>query len=221
MRSEIAKRIMDATPPEVHQRVKEYADALILKRKMKKVIFLDIDGVLALHNNFFTNSATFQKKREWAKRLNVPYGWDAKAVKALNIVIEKTDAEIVLSSDWRLHWDLTELKEIFDAHFVSKFPIAITDKEGKYSMSSLERNRVGQIEEFVTSNPIHKWIAIDDMHLAQWAKLDIADRFVRTNQMEGIKQSGLKERIIKMLNEVDEFDPNTGENGSPLMGMGY
>ena len=188
---------------------------------MKKIIFLDIDGVLALHNNFFTNSATFQKKREWAKRLKVPYGWDAKAVKALNIVIEKTDAEIVLSSDWRLHWDLVQLKEIFDAHNVLKSPIAITSKISSRSMKNLEFNRVGQIEDFIAENNVGKWIAVDDMHLAQWAKLAIADRFVRTNQMEGIKQSGLKERIIKMLNEVDEFDPTAGENGSPLMGTGY
>jgi HAD domain in Swiss Army Knife RNA repair proteins len=201
MRSEIAQRIMNETPPEVHQKVKEYGDRIMWESKMKKVIFLDIDGVLALYNNFFTNSATFQKKREWAKRLKVPYGWDAKAVKALNHILDNTNAEIVLSSDWRLHWDLIQLKEIFDAHSVVKSPVAITSKISSRSMHNLEFNRVGQIEDFIAENNVGKWIAVDDMHLAQWAKLDIVDRFVRTNQMEGIKQSGLKERIIKMLNE--------------------
>jgi hypothetical protein len=201
MRSKIAQRIIDETPPEVRQKVKEYGDRIIKERQMQKIIFLDIDGVLALHDNFFTNSANFQKKREWAKRLGVPYGWDAKAVKALNHVLENTDAEIILSSDWRLHWDLMQLKEIFDAHSVIKSPIAITSKVSTKSLSNLELNRVVQIEEFVTENNVGNWIAIDDMHLAQHAKLEIAHRFIRTNQLEGIKQSGLKEKIIKLLNE--------------------
>ena len=38
-----------------------------------KIIFLDIDGVLATNKEFATNRTKFREKYLWAKELRVPY----------------------------------------------------------------------------------------------------------------------------------------------------
>ena len=60
-----------------------------------KVLFLDIDGVL---NSFDYFSA---KKFSRAEFQHAPSQVDAKAIARLNVVIEQTEAIVVLSSDWR------------------------------------------------------------------------------------------------------------------------
>lgn len=67
-----------------------------------KVIFLDIDGVL--------NSQDWYKRRNRhpAPRTMDQYHeqeFDPEAVKLLKMIIEKTEAKVVLSSTWRLHDD--------------------------------------------------------------------------------------------------------------------
>ena len=74
-----------------------------------KVIFLDHDGVICLHDNWGTR---LKKQKEWGKRrlsmgpLEIPLeyrfdNFDKKAVEVLNSILEKTGAEIVVSSDWK------------------------------------------------------------------------------------------------------------------------
>jgi histidinol phosphatase-like enzyme len=87
-----------------------------------KVIFLDIDGVLALDKQFFQNRNKFHFKNPIAKELNIPYPWDKSAVKVFNKILEATDATIVLSSDWRIHWNLEDIGKIFEFNGVMKKP---------------------------------------------------------------------------------------------------
>ena len=75
-----------------------------MNSKIMKYIFLDIDGVLACDAQMYTNAKKFQKKREWAKELNVLYPFDPICVKVLNEILEATGAEIILSSDWKKFW---------------------------------------------------------------------------------------------------------------------
>ena len=56
-----------------------------------KVIFLDIDGVLAT-----TSCYGKGKNNKWGA-----YMFDQKAVVYLNFILSETGAEIILSSDWR------------------------------------------------------------------------------------------------------------------------
>jgi pterin-4a-carbinolamine dehydratase len=82
-----------------------------------KVIFLDNDGVICLANNW---GSRHKKQKEWGgmklsmrgREIPLEYrfdNFDQKAVKVLNEILEQTDAEIVVSSDWRLHANLEEL----------------------------------------------------------------------------------------------------------------
>jgi hypothetical protein len=176
-----------------------------------KYIFLDIDGVLATNKEFLRNTKKFQEKNEWAKNLRVPYPWNPGTVKVFNEILTETDAEIILSSDWKKHWTLEQLDVIFKANGVNKSPIDVTHNK-PISMAWMERNRMSDIESYLFENNFvdHTegdkatcaWIIIDDLNIRQWLPEDLKDRFFLTRSEQGIKETGLKEKIIKKLNEL-------------------
>lgn len=168
-----------------------------------KTIFLDIDGVLATDKEFMMNRKKFQEKHTEAKELNIPYPFNPVCVKVFNEILLETDAKIVLSSDWRLHWNLEDLDKIFKFNKVIKSPESTTSFS-KWKMSSgLELDRVKQIEQYISYSEITNWVAIDDLNLS-----DLGDRFVRTKDSEGLKQTGIKNKIIKILNDGNNTTPN-------------
>lgn len=156
-----------------------------------KILFLDHDGVICLQD-------------EWGSRRKNKEGLDSKfdrfnqkAIDVLNEIIESTDCEIVTSSDWRHHASLEEMQELFILREVAKPPIAFTDHV-KCSAQDLELARAREILDFVDQHNIKTWCAVDDLDMSLW----LTDRFVRTpRSREGIKQSGVKEKIIKILNQ--------------------
>jgi hypothetical protein len=175
---------------------------------MKKYIFLDIDGVLATSKEFNMNTQKFWEKNEWAKNLKVPYKWNESAVKIFNEILETTNAEIVLSSDWRKHWNLEELDIIFKENGVVKSPKSTTIKY-RETFDHDFRNRASQIESYIRTNnfideneqPTCLWIVLDDLPIKQFFPEHLKDRIFQTNDREGIKISGMKEKIIKKLTE--------------------
>jgi len=97
----------------------------------RKIIFLDIDGVLATHLQFMMNRTKFRKKYPEANTLRIPYPFDEGCVKIFNEIIEETGADIVLTSDWKLHWDLDEIDKIFKYNQVVKSPFTFTENDSK------------------------------------------------------------------------------------------
>ena len=166
---------------------------------MNKVIFLDIDGVLATDNEFFTSMVNFHKKFPVAKELRIPYRFNQKAVKVFNEILNQTDAEIILSSDWKLHWNFEELGQIFDFNNVLKKPFGLTPIS-PVSMSDLEKNRANEINEFLERHTVVKnHVILDDLDLTKY--LTQPDKFVHCKRgNEGLKQSGLKDKVLKILN---------------------
>jgi hypothetical protein len=161
-----------------------------------KTIFLDIDGVLATDKEFMGNRTKFRQKYPDADRLRIPYPFNKRAVEVFNEILDATDAEIVLSSDWRLHWDLEELDEIFKFNGVNKSPINITSKYKRKMSSDLEDDRVHQIVLYKREHSLENWVAIDDLDLS----FSLGDHFFKTKSNMGIKQTGLKDKIINKLN---------------------
>lgn len=162
-----------------------------------KVIFLDIDGVLATDKEYMMDRTKFLDKNPEAKELNIPYPFNPGCVKIFNEILRKTDAKIVLSSDWRLHWNLEDLDKIFKFNGVIKSPEATTNFSKWKLSSSLELDRVMQIKTYVNYNfaDITSWVAIDDLNLSS-----LGDKFIQTNDDRGLKQSGLANKIIEKLN---------------------
>ena len=167
-----------------------------------KIIFLDIDGVLATVNEFFTNRTKFRKKHYVAERVKIPYPFNHGCVNVFNEILLKTDSEIVLSSDWRKFWTLDELNMIFRFNGVIKSPIDVTEID-PVSMSWLEKNRANEIGKYLLNNrEIKNWVAIDDLNMSEFMKLtNDDDKMFVTEGIEGIKKSGLKDKIISKLNE--------------------
>lgn len=154
-----------------------------------KVIFLDHDGVICLSNcwgsRFKTDNETIDSAFD---------RFDRKALNVLNEILNITDAEIVISSDWRLHATLEQLQELYRIRGINKIPIDTTGAPDVFSID-LEGGRVQEINDWLSAHPeVTHWVAVDDLEM-----FDL-DNFVHTPRMnEGIKQTGVKEKIIKFL----------------------
>lgn len=170
---------------------------------MKPVIFLDIDGVLTTHIEFYRNPQKFQEKNNWAKELRVPYPFNEKCVKAFNKILTSIEVDIVLSSDWKKHWTIEELDIIFKNNGVIQSPVDKTPNT-PISMSWIEKNRMSDIESYLRQNDLidSNWIIIDDLNVREFLPEEYRDRVFLTRDLEGIKQSGLKEKIIKRLKKI-------------------
>ena len=183
---------------------------------MKKVIFLDNDGVICLAHNW--GSRFKKQKRSIAETVSdrdLPVefrfdNFDQKAIKVLNSIIEQTDAEIVISSDWRTWATLEELGEFYLSQGIIKKPIALTPLMKDFDDNAfqlfwykrwLERIRILEIQEWLQNNQVDKWVAIDDLNMSRQFNGGYGlDNFVLTpRSTEGIKQSGIKEKILGFL----------------------
>jgi hypothetical protein len=190
-----------------------------------KTIFLDNDGVICLSNNWGGRSKKWAKYRSKNPETNryiddAPVevrfdDFDKKAIKVLNEILEEIGAEIVVSSDWRCHATLEELGEYFLSQGILKKPIGFTKLLGQCNQPEnyewlhkwdLEQSRSLEILQYLRDNPeITQWVAVDDLDMGkngeEWKDWGL-DNFVLTpNSNEGIKQLGIKEKIIKFLKQ--------------------
>ena len=190
-----------------------------------KIIFLDHDGVICLSNNWGGRNKKWSKYRsanpDSSKEIKqAPVSvrfddFDEKSVRILNEILEETGAEIVVSSDWKLHATLEELGEYYGLHNITKKPIAFTpniqhckDYGSSFIWSprwELEQIRTIEIKQYLHDHPeVTHWVAVDDLNMGKigepWKDEWSIDNFVWTPKpSEGIKQSGIKEKILKFL----------------------
>jgi hypothetical protein len=195
-----------------------------------KVIFLDNDGVICLSSNWGGRSKKWAKYRsanpETSKQLSdAPVevrfdDFDKKAVKILNEILEQTGAEIVVSSDWRLHATLEEIGEYYTSQGILKKPVGFTKLLGQFDDPEnfvwsrqwrLEQSRSLEILQYLKDHPeVTEWVAVDDLNMGipqvheSWGEMEMdwgLTNFVLTpKSSEGIKQSGIKEKIVNYLN---------------------
>jgi hypothetical protein len=194
-----------------------------------KALFLDNDGVICLSNNWGGRSKKWAKYRsanpETSKQLSdAPVevrfdDFDKKAVKILNEILEQTGAEIVVSSDWRLHATLEEIGEYYTSQGILKKPVGFTKLLGQFDDPEnfvwsrqwrLEQSRSLEILQYLKDHPeVTEWVAVDDLNMGipqvheSWGEMEMdwgLTNFVLTpKSTEGIKQSGIKEKVIKYL----------------------
>ena len=190
-----------------------------------KVIFLDNDGVICLSNNWggrtkkwanYRNENPNSSKDKKDAPVSVRFDdFDTKAIKILNEILEETGAEIVVSSDWKLHATLEELGDYYESQGIIKKPIALTpniqnckDIESTIIWSprwESEQIRTIEIKQYLHDHPeVTHWVSVDDLKMGKigepWKDEWAIDNFVLTpKQNEGIKQSGIKEKILNYL----------------------
>jgi hypothetical protein len=191
-----------------------------------RVIFLDHDGVICLSTEW---GGRHKKQREFGRKMSqgiteMPVeirfdNFNKKAVKILNEILEETNAEIVISSDWKRWATVEEMGEYYELQGIKKKPIAFTPNlkdcnwhHGEFPWSrawDLEQCRIIEIKQYLHDHPeITHWVSVDDLRMGK-SGLDYSiqyehewglDNFVETpHSTEGIKQSGIKEKIIKFL----------------------
>jgi hypothetical protein len=192
---------------------------------MKKILFLDFDGVMALSSEWGGRDKKIKKWKlanpEDPGYFNDPKipahikmdNFNSKAVKVLNDILAATDAEIVISSDWKLYCTLDELKEMFTKYGVIKVPIDVTpnlpmkyDKQ-YYTEVELGEYRVIEIKNWMKEHPeVTQWVAIDDLPLGEKfgaisgnSNGGLTNFVLTPKSSQGIKQSGIKEKILKFL----------------------
>lgn len=181
-----------------------------------KVLFLDNDGVICLSTEW---GSRYKKQKKWGGRKlsmtprEVPMeyrldNFNKKAIAVLNQILEVTGAEIVVSSDWRYHASLEELQNYYKEQGISKGPISTTNRTEEIdprlwekefrNFAKLEKERAFEIDYWLRKNPeVTNWVAVDDLDMSEF----LGENFVHTpKSSEGIKQTGIKEKIIKILN---------------------
>lgn len=194
---------------------------------MKKIIFLDHDSVICLNHNWGTRS---KKQKKWGKRkmpmhislIPIEFrfdDFDKDAINILNEILKETDADIVISSDWRLFSTLEELGQYYELQGIIKKPIGFTKKLGEFDTPKdfqwirhleSEQARHFEIKQYLTEHPdTTHWVAVDDLHMgvhvesSSYGSYDRdwgLENFVWTpNDWEGLKQNGIKEKILKFL----------------------
>ena len=186
-----------------------------------KVIFLDHDGVICLSTEW---GGRFKKQTRVKRKLSqsiesLPVdarfdNFNKKAVKILNEILEETGAEIVVSSDWKRWANVEEMGEYYESKGIIKKPIAFTDSILYDDYADfpwhrnwdLEQTRSLEIAQYLGQNPnITHWVAIDDLNMSLKKEGDKEwglKNFVLTpSSNEGIKQTGIKEKVIKFLND--------------------
>jgi len=162
---------------------------------IKPYIFLDIDGVLSLDFDEYTYSNT----KKWFPKMIARCPFNKKAVKKFNEICAKVDPVIILSSDWKDHYDIVLMNEFFEwngiTHPITDYTISLWG-DRFFNLQELEECRSAEINAFVSQYDIERWVAIDDLDLSPW----IPNNFVHTPKSnEGIKQSGVKEKILHIL----------------------
>lgn len=159
-----------------------------------KVIFLDHDGVICL-------------PKQWGIRFNsmedIFDPFDPNAVSVLNEILKETDAEIVISSDWKYHANLKYMQDYYIKQGVIRIPIGFTeDVPSDNMLLNLNKYRESAILNSINIYNPDEWVAVDDINLRN------LKNFVLCHPNIGLLENGIKEKIIELLNGKHEGDRN-------------
>ena len=188
-----------------------------------KVVFLDHDGVVCLDRQW---GSRFEKQKMYTREnrpalKKIPVldrfdDFDQNCVESLNRIIDITDCEIVVSSDWRSWSTVEEMQEYYLSQGVKKGPIGFTPfiytnevsgvREARHHDKVLECIRSAEIKKWLADNPVSSWVAIDDMDLSYG--LDGLDglwgleNFVLSWSLnEGLSNQQVEQDLINLVNK--------------------
>lgn len=152
-----------------------------------RVIFLDIDGVLNSKNS--------------------PYEINERCVKRLAKIVKKTEAKIVISSNWRHIYKQYMNKEDMDFRQQDAIFLLLSLFERNslsiYDITSIvgydENSRPLEIKEYISNRPVDSYVILDDEEMWNWN--DLKDHLVLTCP-NGLEHKHIKEAITKLEREI-------------------
>lgn len=165
---------------------------------MKKILFLDIDGVL-------NTKWWYTQMDRNTPRDKYGYAFDPNAVANLKRIIDETGADIVISSSWK-SFGLTELIDMWQERNLPGLIIGITPNSVSDEM--LLNADIDSIELFqIRGEEIKQWLTKYGKQVSNYAIIDDMDnmlseqqfRFVHTNPEVGITEEDAQ-KTIEILN---------------------
>ncbi|MCL2102137.1 MAG: HAD domain-containing protein [Fibromonadales bacterium] len=156
------------------------------REKIKKALFLDIDGVIQpfteyrfkyVHNDaemeqlFKKLEDEFEVDYREFDKYDVAaayYDWDKDAVKEIKRILDETGAKIVVSSSWRSGTTGDYFPFLLRMHGLQKYLYGYTPIffKGLPKYEDIKRTRSIEILEYLRMHPhIKKWVAVDDIDL--------------------------------------------------------
>jgi hypothetical protein len=153
----------------------------------KKIIFLDVDGVL--------NYASFEGRSP-----DGFMGVDDKKIKLLRQIVEATGASIVLSSSWKIGWNRDMPHDTDVEYLVSHLAnegLKIIDKTG----NELSHERGKEIRGWLDKHQdVEAWAVLDDVVFADFADCGILPHLIKTSFCKRGLQEKHVRACIKLLN---------------------
>jgi hypothetical protein len=158
-----------------------------------KILFLDHDGVLCIHNNWGSRAKKLARYKrtnpKWADNPIIPLecrfdNFDPGCVEILNQILQTTGCDIVVTSDWRNGANLEEMGNYYTSQGIIKKPIDYTPKfswnwkkdgflptseEFPWSRAdNLEQERYFEIKKWLLENGTpQNWVVVDDLQLGK------------------------------------------------------
>ena len=173
-----------------------------------KIIFLDIDGVLQPYdaeNRFYMSDKSLIDKLSEKYHTNyhaysiydimaVYYDWNEQAIARLKYILEKTNAKIIISSDWRNDKEPNKMRDLLKIHELDKYWYA--DNYINKDYIPISKRRALEIKDSLDKYPIDEFVVLDDMYgLEKYFPQNI----VKTKNYIGINDMN---ESIKILNRT-------------------
>jgi len=93
--------------------------------------------------------------------------FDPSAVEILNHILDRTGAEIVVSSDWKLKTSIKGMCEFYQTQGIKKMPIDYT--AWLPGAATYHEQRATEIKTWLEQHPdTTKWAAVDDLYMGTW-----------------------------------------------------
>lgn len=165
----------------------------------RKIIFLDIDGVL-------NTKWWYTQMDRNTPRDKYGYAFDPKAVANLRRVVDETGAGIVISSSWKC-MGLSQMEDMWDERNLPGKVVGITPNS--VSDELLVDTDIDSMELFhIRGEEIKEWLTKHGKHVSHYVIIDDMDNmlpeqqshFVHTNPEVGISEDDA-EKAIAILNE--------------------
>ena len=162
---------------------------------MRKVVFLDIDGVL-------NTKWWYTQMDRNTPRDKYGYAFDPKAVANLRKVVDETEAGIVISSSWKC-MGLSQMEDMWDERNLPGKVVGITPNS--VSDELLVDTDIDSMELFhIRGEEIKEWLTKHGKHVSHYVIIDDMDKmlpeqqshFVQTNSEVGITEDDANKAIV-------------------------
>ena len=155
-----------------------------------KVIFLDIDGVLNCDTSkSYCHDDTY----------GIITGIDSDKVKRLAKIVEETKAQIILSSDWKIGWNIHYVGrkpshvKYLDNHLYKKGKLIIKDKTPDINKGW---SRGEEILSYLKTHPdIDNYVILDDTFFDDFIIKEIEEHLVLTDYKVGLTDENVQSAI--------------------------